>query len=626
MLIGTTASIALLIVAWQPTGVRWDSNRFPVPYCISANAQNATVNATAQRQAVLDGINVWVTPASGGSLSCSDYRATNATYTCTVGVNVRDREPNIFWERNWTQGSRTIGVAWSISDGTSCGSVTDDTNQSYNLTCVFDSDIELNDVNFQWTTNGRTGTDITSIVAHEYGHFIGLDHCNNNNTCQLGGAIMYAAYAGGALRNPFTDDVEGACALYPGNVGGVGWPCTANGECTSSLCLNVGGDRYCSQTCGTCPSGFRCAANPNNPAQQVCLRDNGLNRAVCETCIGGATNACLNNGLCVAGIPEQNQGRCVEPCGPGNTCDAQFRCLQVTLQNGSQENYCFPRSSDCTDLTNFQTLQLGQRCDGDPPCETGLECVGICAPDCTADGQCPAAYGCEAFQNGRSYCLPEVNEGESCEGLVACASGPCIVNPNSNQFLCYQDCATDPSVCNNAQTCETIPLQGGTTVSVCTPPGAPPLPPDAGVVFPDAEVPDTGTEPDAGVDGGFVSAPDVGFTNMCACDRTFDCDEDPDNPGSACACDPECACGCDITFQCDQDNGAPCACDPECNCACDTTNSCDRVNGQACGCDADCFRTDSGCVCVATGSRPSPWVVGLAVCLLVAIVRRRRVA
>ena len=618
-------TIALMTVSWQPTGFRWNSNQLPVPYCISANATNTSISAANQRRAVLDGINVWVATNAGGSMSCTSYRASNATFQCSVGVDVRDRRPNIFWERNWRQGSRTIGVTWSVNDGTSCGSVTDDTGTSTNLLCFWDADIELNDVNFTWDTSGRSNTtDIASIMAHEYGHFIGLDHCNNNNTCQLGSAIMYAAYAGGALRVPFADDVQGACALYPGTLGGTGSPCAGAGDCSSGICINVNGDQYCTETCGTCPTGFRCGPNPNNAAQQVCLRDNGLNRAVCETCIGGATNACLNNGLCVAGIPEQNQGRCVEPCGAGNTCDPQFRCLAVTLQDGSIADYCFPRSSDCTDLSNFATLQLGQRCDNDPPCADGLVCVGICAPDCTDNGMCPNEYGCELFQNGRSYCLPLVDEGSSCEGLVSCRDGFCLLNENSNQFQCYRDCEGNPAACNNAQSCNEYPLQN-LTLRVCEPPGVPPLPPDAGVFVPDAASPDAAS--DAGVPDA-SDPPDLGFTpNTCSCDLTFDCDPDDQTPGTACRCDPECTCACDRTFACDQDNGQNCACDPECNCACDTTYSCDQVNGQACACDPECFITRStGCTC-ATARRPwTPWISALLVAGFMCILRRRRVA
>lgn len=617
MFTSSVTSLALVSLAWLPIGVRWEAARQPVPYCISANATRTSVDASAQRQAVLDGINVWVAQNSGGSLSCTSFAATNATFSCRVGVNLNDRRPNIFWERNWTEGPFTLGVTWSVPERRSCGRVTDDTGTPHDLLCLWDADIELNDVNYTWTTNGNSTIDrpdIASIVAHEYGHFIGLDHCDENNTCQLGSGIMFASYDGSIRRNPFTDDVQGACALYPGMLGGTGTPCTDDNQCSSNLCINVGGDRYCTQTCGSCPTGFRCAPNPNDPAQQVCLRDDGLNRDVCETCVSGAPNACVNGGLCVAGIPERDQGRCVEPCGPGDTCgDPRFRCRTVILQNGAREGFCLPRSSDCTDLDDLTELQIGQQCDGEPPCVDGLLCVGICAPECTGGLGCPSGYGCELLQGGRSFCLPEVREGESCEDLVSCSSGPCLSNPDTGQFQCYLDCAGTPGVCNNAQSCNTYTLQSGAEVSICEPPGVPPLRPDAGIFTPDADGPDAS-----------ASVPDTGFTGPCNCDLTFDCDEDPLNPGSACACDPECNCACDLTFACNETPQTPCPCDPECNCGCDTTRACD----QGCGCDPDCYRqsvTTSTCTCTTVDDGRSDLALFLAALAGVALFRRRRV-
>lgn len=560
------ATTALLATAgWLPTGLRWAQSSLPVPYCISANATNTNVNANNQRAAVLQGINAWVSSSAGGSLSCSNYTAVPATQACTTSINTQDGRPNVFWTRNWRNGSGTIGVTWSVGNGRSCGQVTDSTGRRHNLGCKHDSDIELNDVNFFWTDTGRNGTDIASIMAHEYGHFIGLDHCNDNGTCNFGQAVMYASYGGGAIRVPFNDDVAGACGLYPGTPGGLGWPCTGSGQCTTGICVTPGPTGYCSQTCGNCPQGYACRANPSNPNQQVCLRDDGLNQDVCEVCQTGSPNACANGGLCIRGIPENNTGRCVLPCGPNDSCDARFQCLGVQFQDGSSGDYCFPRSNNCNDLNNFTELQLGQRCTGNPPCSGNLTCVGICSPSCNP-GTCPADWGCEQFQGGQSYCLPSVNEGQSCEGLVSCATGPCLMNPTSRIATCYMDCAGNPGACNNAQQCRTYNLQGGGSVSICEPPGVPPRPPDAGVVLPDAG-PEPAEDAGPGADGGTPVNPDSGTPGVdagtdpgvCACDLTYSCDSD--GMGGDCACDPECLCECDVSFACDPG----CAhCDPEC--------------------------------------------------------------
>lgn len=570
----TTTTIATLVAlssaGWLPTGLRWDQSRYPsVPYCITANAANTNVSAAGQQQALVNAVNGWVSTGAGGRLSCSSYQAAAATYQCSVGVNTRDQRFNMFWTSNWGNGSQAIGVTWSVGNGRSCGRVTDDTGRGHNLGCKYDSDIEFNDRDFFWTNSGRGGTDIESIALHEYGHFIGMDHCSDNGTCGAGSGVMNAAYIGGTIRTLFNDDVQGACAMYPGQPGGFAWPCSADSQCNSNVCASAGSDGYCSQTCGTCPSGYLCDTDPSNPGRTVCIRDDGLNRRVCEQCQPGVPGACRDNGICMSGLPDN---RCITPCGAGRTCDAQFQCLTVQFQGGGTGDYCFPRSSDCDDLNNFSELQMGQQCNGNVPCANGLTCVGICAASCDP-GACPNGYGCVPFRGGESFCLPTVDEGQSCEGLTSCSAGPCLVNPQNQVATCYRDCAGNPGACNNAQTCNTYNLSGGGQVSICEPPGVPPLPPDAGVVFEDAGntgPADTGVGP--GADGGVgptpdsgvnMSMPDSGVTNpgFCECDFTYSCDLAADGVNQ-CACDPECLCECDLTYSCDL--GCQ-LCDPECN-------------------------------------------------------------
>lgn len=572
-MISTALALTLVVPAYNFTGFAWNSGQFPIPYCISANGTQTALTSAQQRALIVEGINFWRSSGAGGGLTCSNYDAVADNRACGRTINLGDNRNNIYFERaNWQWGTQTLGVTHSGGGG-NCGSRVDSTGQTVRLSCQANPDIELNDANgITWDDGGRRGnTDLTSIVSHEYGHFIGLDHCNENNTCQFGQAVMYAAYGGGDFSVPRADDVGGACALYPGTPGGVGYPCTQNGQCTSSRCVSPGNGGYCTASCGTCPTGYACDTLAGFPGTN-CVRDDGTNRDACEVCQGGLPNACAANGLCVSGIPEPQGGRCVVPCpnpaAPEGGCGNQFTCVNIR----GAGDYCVPRSSDCTNLNNFTELQFGQACANvQADCAAGLECIEICTRSCTGTGQanCPAGFVCHEFdfQTGpERYCAPPINEGGDCSGFTACTVGPCLRTGNG-PTTCYRDCAGNPSACNNAQTCETYQLSGGGSVSICEPPGVPPRP--------DTGVRDSGTIANADAttqsDANMSMMPDAndpqadasigepgqdaggGNNGSCSCDRFNYCEPD-------CSCDQECPCKCDNTFSCDPN----CACDPEC--------------------------------------------------------------
>ncbi|MFO0726816.1 MAG: matrixin family metalloprotease [Myxococcota bacterium] len=626
----TALTLALLLPTWKPTGFAWNPGQFPIPYCVITRVTHQSgLNATVVNNAIDRSVNYWRSSGVGGGTSCTTYDAARATYTCSAVIDLSDNKNNIYFEGSrWSFGSATLGVTHSGGFG-NCGSVTDNTGARTSLTCQGDPDIELNDVNIQdpWDDTGN-GTDISSIVTHEYGHFLGLDHCNDNNTCQFGTAVMYAAYGGGQFRVPRSDDVTGVCALYPGQAGGVGFPCTTNNTCTSHQCVNPSSGGYCTAACGTCPTGYTCGASTQFPGGNVCVRDDGTNKALCEVCNGAVPNACANNGVCVGGLPEPMGGRCTIPCpNPAiadGGCPNLYTCVQI--QNAGAQ--CIPKSSDCTNLNNFTMLGMGQACGSGTTgsCSAGLECIQICTQSCTGpggQGSCPTGFACDTFnfQTGPAdYCAPPVREGANCSGFVACTTGPCLSTGGANP-TCYQDCANNPNACNNAQMCNTYNLQGGGSVSICEPPGVPPrpdagVPPDTGVVGPNdtGVMPgdDSGTVnpgPDAGqqqqADAGMtMNQPDAGSQQMgtCACDQYYYCEDN-------CDCDQECPCTCDTTFQCDDG----CSCDPECYSTNGNGGQTPVKKVGACGCDT-----------TREGGSPAGLVAAALGLSVLSLARRRR--
>lgn len=77
---------------------------------------------------------------------------------------------------------------------------------------ILDADIEINHAYNEYTTDDEVVVyDLQSILTHEIGHFIGLDHTPDF------AATMNAGYQEGTieLRTLESDDIDGLCAAYP---------------------------------------------------------------------------------------------------------------------------------------------------------------------------------------------------------------------------------------------------------------------------------------------------------------------------------------------------------------------------------------------------------------------------
>ncbi|MBM4361417.1 MAG: matrixin family metalloprotease, partial [Deltaproteobacteria bacterium] len=77
---------------------------------------------------------------------------------------------------------------------------------------LLDADVEFNSLANEFTLGDtNVKVDLLSVATHEAGHFLGLDHSNDDD------ATMYATYPPGNLdiRTLHRDDIAGICAAYP---------------------------------------------------------------------------------------------------------------------------------------------------------------------------------------------------------------------------------------------------------------------------------------------------------------------------------------------------------------------------------------------------------------------------
>ena len=97
---------------------------------------------------------------------------------------------------------------------------------------LIDADMEMNN-NVLWSDNLAANTyDMESVVLHEAGHFLGLNHTSSTN------AVMYADVNRAESKRVLTPlDTADVCNVDPGAAGAQGQSCTADTECAGGrLC------------------------------------------------------------------------------------------------------------------------------------------------------------------------------------------------------------------------------------------------------------------------------------------------------------------------------------------------------------------------------------------------------
>ncbi len=496
----TRIVLGLLLLFWTPvvtayevTSSGWEADLFSsgIPYCPVVNSKDApTIPLQSDFMEAIDGaMGAWTNggyPANGiPAIACSGFVAQKST--CPGSPAYNSSYPWVYWLANWNIpgiGPNVIGVTpYRLING-----------------FIVEAKVVFNDRDFDWSVNG-TATDVATIAAHEFGHFLGLDHYDavdpaKQTDCNNGGptpSIMCAFYQNVPARVPTTDDAAGVCNLYP-LPGVFGAPCFIAGDCDSGQCAAAG---YCTRVCPpTCPNGYHCASG-------LCEKD--VPTLPCSAC--GSLPCESGTSVCFG---SSGAAICTIECSTNDDCPLEFECLAV-----SGGGVCWPAGRTCSTTAP----QAGEPCNSGGVCALGAMCVadgtfsGHCFDVCDSDTDCTGTATCTLIEPGLGYCDDCACDTDgSCQTGCACdpACGACSCNSSSS---CDSGCACD----SDCLTCSCD------TSSSC----------------------DNNCSCDSGC-------------QACACDRTTTCDDN-------CACDPECGCACDTTTACDRADGDECSCDPECD-------------------------------------------------------------
>jgi hypothetical protein len=337
-------------------------------------------------------------------------------------------------------------------------------------------DTYLNGANFRWSldaTTPRNVMDLGTVMLHEAGHCLGLDHFGTRQS------TMYQSIPQGLRQHDLSaDDMTALCERNP-TAGVAGAPCDADGGCADNASL-------------------KCLTQPvtNGQTQQLCSNACSLGiNAVCSlplTCqpssaFAGFTGACL--------LPGASVTRVGIPCGAHADCGSSTAICQppITAPSNQQfwaNGYCTqsckpgqpacPAGATCFDFGGpicLQTCRVGLAdCRAEYACVATAETTGVCMPRCYADKDCSNGFSyfcrtCDGVCASRNSLVGQI--ADSCTADEQCGPGQiCTAVIAGGVKTCTQQCARGCGTCPIGSTC--TPLLRGDLFCIkdCAGPGS----------------------------------------------------------------------------------------------------------------------------------------------------------
>jgi hypothetical protein len=234
-----------------------------------------------------------------------------------------------------------------------------------------------------------------------------------------------------------------------------GQACAAGAECKSGLCATLPGTEfaYCRSSClpgGACPTGTTCVLYAD-PAAGVCM-----------PAAHGVGDSCSNNNQCSTAIchsTDQGSRQCVESCRTNEPrCAEGYACAD----DATYGPVCLPTGPAQTGDT-----PVGQACEQDGQCQSGLCHEGVCTARCDVFApSCADGLGCLSLGDGnQGGCVPvgSLDDGEGCAADTDCLSALCVSLGSGG--VCVVPCDRTDAACPGGASC--IRMGGYDVLGVC---------------------------------------------------------------------------------------------------------------------------------------------------------------
>jgi hypothetical protein len=230
----------------------WGGRNVPVLVNASGVDQTSCASPVDAENAVTTAVASWGNATRTGETSpCTDFTFVPGGATSKIAVG-NDGVNLIVFRKGLCAAGQNPNVAncWPHGDGTTIALTT--TSFDPVTGRIFDADVEVyatdgvHGKNLS-CTDALTGVDIQSVVTHEAGHMLGLDHvCTLEfgpayNVCPPGSPIMEPQVGSASNRALAQDDVNGVCTIYPAGKATVTCPAVESKKASGGGCDSAGG-------------------------------------------------------------------------------------------------------------------------------------------------------------------------------------------------------------------------------------------------------------------------------------------------------------------------------------------------------------------------------------------------